>query len=114
MRSARLTSGGAGSQRRPRHEWMGGTPNDVGFVAGENVGRAGRRTSADHPAGGTRRCVAGAERRVGIPGSGERGQDAGPKLKTWGFNVVLLSRSERTVEGLTSCAGAAPMPDLLG
>ena len=53
-------------------------------------------------------------RRVGILGAGALGQDAGRKLKGLGFAVALWSRSERTVEGLASYAGAAGLPALLG
>jgi len=53
-------------------------------------------------------------RRVGILGAGALGQDAGHKLKGLGFDVALWSRSERTVEGLASYAGAAGLPALLG
>jgi glyoxylate/hydroxypyruvate reductase len=55
-----------------------------------------------------------AARRVGILGAGALGQDAGRKLKGLGFDVALWSRSERTVEGLASYAGAAGLPALLG
>ena len=55
-----------------------------------------------------------AERRVGILGAGALGQDAGGKLKGLGFDVALWGRSGRTVEGLTSYAGAAGLPALLG
>jgi glyoxylate/hydroxypyruvate reductase len=54
-----------------------------------------------------------AERRVGILGSGELGQDAGRKLGGLGFDVALWSRSERMVEGLACYAGAAALPTLL-
>ncbi len=53
-------------------------------------------------------------RRVGILGAGALGQDAGRKLKGLGFAVALWSRSERTVEGLASYAGAAGLSALLG
>src|SRR5205807_1114022 len=55
-----------------------------------------------------------AERRVGILGAGALGQDAGRKLKGMGFDVALWSRGERTVEELTSYAGTAGLPALLG
>jgi glyoxylate/hydroxypyruvate reductase A len=55
-----------------------------------------------------------AERCVGILGAGALGQDAGRKLNGLGFDVALWSRSGRTVEDLTSYAGAAGLPALLG
>jgi glyoxylate/hydroxypyruvate reductase A len=54
-----------------------------------------------------------AQRSVGILGAGALGQDAGRKLKGLGFEVALWSRSEKTVEGLRSYAGAAGLPALL-
>ena len=55
-----------------------------------------------------------AERRVGILGLGELGQDAGKKLKALGFDVAGWSRSEKAVAGVGSYAGAAGLPLLLG
>ena len=53
------------------------------------------------------------ERRVGILGSGELGQDAARKLNGLGFNVALWGRRQKIVEGLASYAGAAQLPRLL-
>ena len=55
-----------------------------------------------------------AERRVGILGLGELGQDAAKKLRALGFDVAGWSRSERTVAGVGSYAGAAGLAPLLG
>jgi glyoxylate/hydroxypyruvate reductase len=54
------------------------------------------------------------ERRVGILGLGELGQDAAKKLKALGFDVAGWRRSEKTVTGLRCHAGAAGLPLLLG
>ncbi len=54
------------------------------------------------------------ERPVGILGFGELGQDAAKKLKALGFDVGGWSRSEKTVSGIKSYAGAAGLPPLLG
>jgi glyoxylate/hydroxypyruvate reductase A len=54
-----------------------------------------------------------AERRVGILGLGELGRDAAKKLKTLGFDVAGWSRSEKTLAGIASHAGAAGLPALL-
>ena len=54
------------------------------------------------------------ERRVGILGLGELGQDAAKKLKALGFDVAGWSRSARTVAGVRCHAGAAGLPLLLG
>jgi glyoxylate/hydroxypyruvate reductase A len=54
-----------------------------------------------------------AERRVGILGLGELGQDAAKKLRALGFDVAGWSRSERTVAGVGSYAGAAGLAPLL-
>jgi glyoxylate/hydroxypyruvate reductase A len=54
------------------------------------------------------------ERRVGILGLGELGQDAAKKLKALGFDVAGWSRSERTIAGVRCHAGAAGLPPLLG
>ena len=54
------------------------------------------------------------ERRVGILGLGELGQDAAKKLRALGFDVAGWSRSERTVAGVGSYAGAAGLAPLLG
>jgi len=54
------------------------------------------------------------ERRVGILGLGELGQDAAKKLKALGFDVAGWSRSEKAVEGVRSYAGAAGLAPLLG
>jgi glyoxylate/hydroxypyruvate reductase len=53
------------------------------------------------------------ERRVGILGFGELGQDAARKLKALGFDVAAWSRSEKTVAGIKSYAGAAGLTPLL-
>ena len=55
-----------------------------------------------------------AERRVGILGLGELGQDAAKKLKALGFDVAGWSRSEKAVTGVRSYAGAAGLAPLLG
>jgi glyoxylate/hydroxypyruvate reductase A len=54
-----------------------------------------------------------AERRVGILGLGELGQSAANRLKGLGFDVAGWSRSEKTVAGIESYAGAAGLPLLL-
>ena len=54
------------------------------------------------------------QRRVGILGLGELGQDAAKKLKALGFDVAGWSRSEKAVEGVRSYAGAAGLAPLLG
>jgi glyoxylate/hydroxypyruvate reductase A len=51
--------------------------------------------------------------RVGIMGLGELGQDAARKLKVMGFNVAGWSRSPKSVEGLTTFAGAEGMTPFL-
>jgi glyoxylate/hydroxypyruvate reductase len=53
------------------------------------------------------------ERRIGILGFGELGQDAGRKLKGLGFDVAFWSRSRRTVAGFDGYAGGAGLPPLL-
>ena len=53
------------------------------------------------------------QRRVGILGLGELGQDAAKKLKALGFDVAGWSRSEKAVEGVRSYAGAAGLAPLL-
>jgi len=54
-----------------------------------------------------------AERRVGILGLGELGQDAAKKLSALGFDVAGWSRSEKNLGGVTSFAGAAGFAPLL-
>jgi glyoxylate/hydroxypyruvate reductase len=54
------------------------------------------------------------ERRVGILGLGELGQDTAKKLKALGFDVAGWSRSEKAVAGVRSYAGAAGLAPLLG
>jgi len=54
-----------------------------------------------------------AERRVGILGLGELGRDAAKKLKMLGFDVAGWSRSEKTLAGIESHAGAGGLPALL-
>src|SRR5215472_6947490 len=54
-----------------------------------------------------------AERRVGILGLGELGRDAAKKLELLGFDVAGWSRSEKTLAGIESHAGAAGLPALL-
>ena len=54
------------------------------------------------------------QRRVGILGLGELGQDAAKKLKALGFDVAGWSRSEKAVEGVRSYAGAVGLAPLLG
>jgi glyoxylate/hydroxypyruvate reductase A len=54
-----------------------------------------------------------ADRRVGILGFGELGQDAAKKLKTLGFDVAAWSRSEKTVAGVENYAGVDGLPLLL-
>src|SRR5215472_3661924 len=55
-----------------------------------------------------------ADRRVGILGFGELGRDAAKKLKALGFDVAAWSRSDKTVAGIESYAGADGLPRLLG
>ena len=55
-----------------------------------------------------------AERRVGILGLGELGQDAAKKLTALGFDVAGWSRSEKNIAGIASYAGAAGLAPLLG
>ncbi len=55
-----------------------------------------------------------AERRVGILGLGELGQDAAKKLKALGFDVAGWSRSEKNLGGIASYAGVAGFAPLLG
>jgi len=55
-----------------------------------------------------------ADRRVGILGFGELGRDAAKKLKALGFDVAAWSRSEKTLVGVESHAGAGGLPHLLG
>jgi glyoxylate/hydroxypyruvate reductase len=55
-----------------------------------------------------------ADRRVGILGFGELGRDAAKKLKALGFDVAAWSRSEKTLAGVESYAGAGGLPHLLG
>src|SRR6202022_2338711 len=55
-----------------------------------------------------------ANRRVGILGFGELGQDAARKLRALGFDVAGWSRSEKTVAGIACHAGTAGLPPLLG
>ena len=47
------------------------------------------------------------ERRVGILGLGELGQDAAKKLKALGFDVAGWSRSEKNLGGIASYAGCS-------
>lgn len=54
-----------------------------------------------------------AERLVGILGFGTLGQDAGRKLKALGFDVAGWSRSEKTIPGFATFAGAAGLDALL-
>jgi len=54
-----------------------------------------------------------ADRRVGILGFGELGQDAARKLRELGFDVAGWSRSEKTAAGIATDAGAAGLPRLL-
>jgi glyoxylate/hydroxypyruvate reductase A len=54
------------------------------------------------------------ERRVGILGLGELGQDVAKKLTALGFDVAGWSRSEKTLAGITSYAGPAGLQLLLG
>jgi glyoxylate/hydroxypyruvate reductase len=53
------------------------------------------------------------ERRVGILGLGELGQDAAKKLTALGFDVAGWSRSEKDLAGIASYAGAAGLAPLL-
>src|ERR1700736_5300609 len=53
-----------------------------------------------------------ADRRVGILGFGELGQDAAHKLKALGFDVAGWSRSAKTAAGIATYAGAAGVPPL--
>ena len=54
-----------------------------------------------------------AERRVGILGLGELGQDAAKKLTALGFDVAGWSRSGKDIAGIASYAGAAGLAPLL-
>ena len=54
------------------------------------------------------------ERRVGILGLGELGQDAAKKLTALGFDVAGWSRSEKSVTGVRCHVGASGLPQLLG
>ena len=54
-----------------------------------------------------------ADRRVGILGFGELGQDAAIQLRALGFDVAGWSRSEKTAAGIACHAGAAGLPRLL-
>ena len=54
-----------------------------------------------------------ADRRVGILGFGELGEDAAHKLKALGFDVAGWSRSAKTAAGIATYAGAAGLPPLL-
>src|SRR3984893_492182 len=54
-----------------------------------------------------------ADRRVGILGFGELGQDAATKLRALGFDVAGWSRSAKTAAGIATYAGAAGLPPLL-
>ena len=51
--------------------------------------------------------------RVGIMGLGELGQDAARKLRVMGFDVAGWSRSPKTIEGLSTFAGAEGMTTFL-
>ena len=53
------------------------------------------------------------QRRVGILGLGELGQDAAKKLKALGFDVAGWSRSEKNLTGIASYAGAPGLSQLL-
>ena len=53
------------------------------------------------------------ERPVGILGFGEIGQDAGRKLAALGFPVSGWNRSNRTIAGFVTYAGAEGLPHLL-
>jgi glyoxylate/hydroxypyruvate reductase len=53
------------------------------------------------------------DRRVGILGLGELGQDAAKKLKALGFDVAGWSRSQKSLPGVTNFAGAAGFAPLL-
>jgi glyoxylate/hydroxypyruvate reductase A len=53
------------------------------------------------------------ERRVGILGLGELGQDAARKLSALGFDVAGWSRSDKMVAGIRSYGGPAGLPSLL-
>jgi glyoxylate/hydroxypyruvate reductase A len=53
------------------------------------------------------------DRRVGILGLGELGQDAVKKLKALGFDVAGWSRSEKNLPGIVSYAGAQGLTPLL-
>ena len=54
------------------------------------------------------------ERRVGILGLGELGQDVAKKLTALGFDVAGWSRSEKTLAGIRSYAGPAGLQLLFG
>ena len=53
------------------------------------------------------------ERRIGILGLGELGQDAAKKLKALGFDVAGWSRNHKCLAGIESYAGAAGLAPLL-
>ncbi len=53
------------------------------------------------------------ERRVGILGLGELGGDAARKLAALGFDVAGWSRSAKTIDGVTSFAGAEGLKPFL-
>src|SRR6267142_2571369 len=55
-----------------------------------------------------------ADRRVGILGFGELGQDAARKLRALGFDVAGWSRSAKTAAGIQTYAGGAGLPLILG
>ena len=50
--------------------------------------------------------VAAKDRRVGIMGLGQLGQDAATKLRGFGFNLLGWSRGEKKLPGVTSFYGA--------
>ena len=54
------------------------------------------------------------EVRVGIMGLGVLGQDAAAKLATMGFQVAGWSRTPRTIDGVTTFAGAEQFDTFLG
>ncbi len=51
--------------------------------------------------------------RVGVMGLGELGLDAIAKLRVMGFDVAGWSRSAKTIDGVTTFAGAEGMPAFL-
>jgi glyoxylate/hydroxypyruvate reductase len=55
-----------------------------------------------------------AERRVGILGLGELGQNAAKKLKALSFDVAGWSRGEKRIPGVEGFAGPTGLPGLLG